>query len=134
LSLPSVGDAACRREVLFENTSLRKRQIKATVNDYVTVGAIPLDAFGPLIPRPDIATVPMVFMPLIGVNDITVSVTAQTKKTTGLEVAVVLDNTGSMLCGPNDGHPIIPMGLAATVWWQATQHARIPATRAVSAR
>jgi Flp pilus assembly protein TadG len=49
------------------------------------------------------ATVPMVFMPLIGINNITVSVTAQTKKTTGLEVAVVLDNTGSMLCGANDG-------------------------------
>ncbi len=48
------------------------------------------------------ATVPMVFMPLIGINDINVSVTAQTKKTTGLEVAVVLDNTGSMLCGAND--------------------------------
>ncbi|MBV8592527.1 MAG: hypothetical protein JO212_21120, partial [Acetobacteraceae bacterium] len=51
------------------------------------------------------ATVPMLFMPLIGINSITVSVTAQTKKTTGLEVAVVLDNTGSMLCGPNDGAP-----------------------------
>jgi Flp pilus assembly protein TadG len=51
------------------------------------------------------ATVPMLFMPLIGINDITVSVTAQTKKTTGLEVAIVLDNTGSMLCGPNDGAP-----------------------------
>jgi Flp pilus assembly protein TadG len=51
------------------------------------------------------ATVPMLFMPLIGINSITVSVTAQTKKTTGLEVAIVLDNTGSMLCGPNDGAP-----------------------------
>jgi Flp pilus assembly protein TadG len=48
------------------------------------------------------ATVPMLFMPLIGINDINVSVTAQTKKTTGLEIAVVLDNTGSMLCGAND--------------------------------
>src|ERR1700738_1631037 len=48
------------------------------------------------------ATVPMVFMPLIGINNINVSVTAQTKKTTGLEVAVVLDNTGSMLCGADD--------------------------------
>jgi hypothetical protein len=47
----------------------------------------------------------MVFMPLIGIDSITVSVTAQTKKTTGLEVAIVLDNTGSMLCGPNDGAP-----------------------------
>jgi Flp pilus assembly protein TadG len=51
------------------------------------------------------ATVPMLFMPLIGINSINVSVTAQTQKTTGLEVAVVLDNTGSMLCGPNDGAP-----------------------------
>src|SRR5882762_662079 len=48
------------------------------------------------------ATVPMVFMPLIGINNINVSVTAQTKKTTGLEVALVLDNTGSMLCGADD--------------------------------
>jgi len=51
------------------------------------------------------ATVPMVFMQLIGINSINVTVTAQTKKTTGLEVAVVLDNTGSMLCGPSDGAP-----------------------------
>src|SRR5208282_5199685 len=51
------------------------------------------------------ATVPMVFMQLIGISSINVTVTAQTKKTTGLEVAVVLDNTGSMLCGPNDGAP-----------------------------
>ena len=49
------------------------------------------------------ATVPMVFMQLIGINSITVTVTAQTKKTTGLEVSLVLDNTGSMLCGANDG-------------------------------
>src|SRR5208282_1122044 len=51
------------------------------------------------------ATVPMVFMQLIGINSVTVTVTAQTTKTTGLEIAVVLDNTGSMLCGPNDGAP-----------------------------
>jgi Flp pilus assembly protein TadG len=51
------------------------------------------------------ATVPMVFMQLIGINSINVTVAAQTKKTTGLEVAVVLDNTGSMLCGANDGAP-----------------------------
>lgn len=49
------------------------------------------------------ATVPMTFMQLVGVNNITVSVTAQTKKTVGLEVVVVLDNTGSMLCGANEG-------------------------------
>ncbi|MBV8888150.1 MAG: pilus assembly protein [Alphaproteobacteria bacterium] len=51
------------------------------------------------------ATVPMVFMQLAGISNITVTVTAQTKKTTGLEVVLVLDNTGSMLCGPNDGAP-----------------------------
>lgn len=49
------------------------------------------------------ATVPMAFMQLAGVSSVNVTVTAQTKKTTGLEVAVVLDNTGSMLCGANDG-------------------------------
>ena len=51
------------------------------------------------------ATVPMTLMRLIGVNSVTVTATAQTKKTTGLEIAIVLDNTGSMLCGPNDGAP-----------------------------
>ena len=51
------------------------------------------------------ATVPMTLMRIIGVNSITVTATAQTQKTTGLEIAVVLDNTGSMLCGPNDGAP-----------------------------
>ncbi len=49
------------------------------------------------------ATVPMTFMQLVGINNITVTVAAQTKKTVGLEVAVVLDNTGSMLCGANEG-------------------------------
>jgi Flp pilus assembly protein TadG len=49
------------------------------------------------------ATVPMTFMQLVGVDNITVAVTAQTKKTVGLEIAVVLDNTGSMLCGANEG-------------------------------
>src|SRR5271166_1563889 len=51
------------------------------------------------------ATVPMTFMQLVGVSSINVTVTAQTQKASGLEVAVVLDNTGSMLCGPNDGAP-----------------------------
>ncbi len=49
------------------------------------------------------ATVPMTLMRLVGIDNITITVTAQTKKTTGLEIAVVLDNTGSMLCAANDG-------------------------------
>ena len=49
------------------------------------------------------ATVPMTVMQLAGIDNITVSVTSQTKKTAGLEVALVLDNTGSMLCGVNEG-------------------------------
>jgi hypothetical protein len=59
------------------------------------------------------ATVPMAFMQLVGVSSINVTVTAQTKKTSGLEVAVVLDNTGSMLCGPNDGAPNYSDGLCS---------------------
>ena len=51
------------------------------------------------------ATVPMTLMRLVGIDNITITVTAQTKKTTGLEIAVVLDNTGSMLCGASDGAP-----------------------------
>lgn len=51
------------------------------------------------------ATVPMLFLPLVGINTVDVTVSAQTHKTTGIEVALVLDNTGSMLCGPNDGAP-----------------------------
>ncbi|MFL5270089.1 MAG: pilus assembly protein TadG-related protein [Stellaceae bacterium] len=50
------------------------------------------------------ATVPMTVMQLVGVNSITVTVSAQTKKTVGLEIAVVLDNTGSMLCGASDSN------------------------------
>ena len=50
------------------------------------------------------AVVPMTFMQLVGVNQITVAVDNQIKKTVGLEVALVLDNTGSMLCGAN-GEP-----------------------------
>jgi Flp pilus assembly protein TadG len=80
------------------------------------------------------ATVPMVFMQLIGINSINVTVAAQTKKTTGLEVAVVLDNTGSMLCGPSDGRPITATVRVPAMCKRQTPPARIPATRAVFAR
>jgi Flp pilus assembly protein TadG len=49
------------------------------------------------------ATVPTTFMRLVGVNSLPVTVKAQTTKFPGMEVAVVLDNTGSMLCGENEG-------------------------------
>jgi Flp pilus assembly protein TadG len=58
------------------------------------------------------ATMPMTLMRIIGISSITV--TAQTQKTTGLEIAVVLDNTGSMLCGPNDGAPSYSNSTCAT--------------------
>jgi Flp pilus assembly protein TadG len=48
------------------------------------------------------ATVDMTFMQLVGVPNITVTATAQTHRGYGLEVALVLDNTGSMLCGDQD--------------------------------
>ncbi len=51
------------------------------------------------------ATVPMTFMQLVGINSITVTANAQTKRTAGIEVALVLDNTGSMLCVPVAGAP-----------------------------
>jgi Flp pilus assembly protein TadG len=51
------------------------------------------------------ATVPMTFMKMAGFNTITVSATNQIHKTAGLEVVLVLDNTGSMLCGQQDGAP-----------------------------
>ena len=60
------------------------------------------------------ATVPMTLMRIVGINSITVTATAQTQKTTGLEIAVVLDNTGSMLCGPNDGAPSYSNSTCAT--------------------
>jgi Flp pilus assembly protein TadG len=44
------------------------------------------------------ATVPMTLMQLVGISNTTVSVTAQTTKFPGMEIALVLDNTGSMLC------------------------------------
>ena len=44
------------------------------------------------------ATVPMTFMNLVGVSQVTLTVSAQTTKFPGMEIAVVLDNTGSMLC------------------------------------
>src|SRR5579885_585624 len=49
------------------------------------------------------ATVPTTFMRLVGINQLTVTVKAQTTKFPGMEIAVVLDNTGSMLCGANEG-------------------------------
>jgi Flp pilus assembly protein TadG len=51
------------------------------------------------------ATVPTTFMRLVGINSLPVTATAQTTKFPGMEIAVVLDNTGSMLCGPNDNAP-----------------------------
>ena len=71
----------------------------------VTVTPVPADAdlTAAVINWQAQATVPMTVMQLVGVDSITVAVVAQTKKTVGLEVSVVLDNTGSMLCGVNDG-------------------------------
>ena len=71
----------------------------------VTVAPVPADAdlTAAVVNYQAQATVPMTLMKLAGFNSLTVTVTAQTKKTVGLEVAVVLDNTGSMLCGANDG-------------------------------
>jgi len=48
------------------------------------------------------AKVNMTFMQLVGWHSITVTATAQTHRGTGYEVALVLDNTGSMLCGNSD--------------------------------
>jgi Flp pilus assembly protein TadG len=81
------------------------------------------------------ATVPMVFMQLIGINNVTVSVTAQTKKTTGLEIAVVLDNTGSMLCGANEGSPSTcgaDVVASDTTCTDSTNHSRICTLRNAS--
>ncbi len=50
------------------------------------------------------ATIPTTFMRIINVKNMTVNVSNQvTRGVTGLEVALVLDNTGSMMCG--DGYP-----------------------------
>ncbi|MEO5337547.1 MAG: pilus assembly protein [Magnetospirillum sp. WYHS-4] len=50
------------------------------------------------------ATVPMAFAQLVGINSVTVHATSQiTRKQTGLEVALVLDNTGSMNSGGKIG-------------------------------
>lgn len=50
------------------------------------------------------ATVDTVFMRMVGINTLTVSVANQvTRGITGLELALVLDNTGSMLCGDGGG-------------------------------
>jgi Flp pilus assembly protein TadG len=51
------------------------------------------------------ATVPTTFMRLVGINSLPVTAVAQTTKFPGMEIAVVLDNTGSMLCGENEGAP-----------------------------
>jgi Flp pilus assembly protein TadG len=99
-------------------TNLTSTQLTTALNNYFTAN-FPSTALGtnvsvtPVPANADMtastvnfqaqATVPMTFMQLVGVSSITVSVSAQTKKTVGLEVAVVLDNTGSMLCGANDG-------------------------------
>lgn len=73
----------------------------------VTLSTVPANAdlTQPTITAKATATVPMTFMQIVGMPNLTVSVTSQAQKTQGLEVALVLDNTGSMLCGPNDGAP-----------------------------
>jgi Flp pilus assembly protein TadG len=60
---------------------------------------------GPTVNYTATATVPTTFMRLVGIDTLTVDVHDQTTKFPGMEIAVVLDNTGSMLCGPNDGAP-----------------------------
>jgi Flp pilus assembly protein TadG len=99
-------------------TNLTSTQLTTALNNYFTAN-FPSTALGtnvtvtPVPANADLtastvnfqaqASVPMTFMQLVGVSSIDVSVSAQTKKTVGLEVAIVLDNTGSMLCGANDG-------------------------------
>jgi Flp pilus assembly protein TadG len=99
-------------------TNLTSTQLTTALNNYFTAN-FPSTALGtnvtvtPVPANADMtastvnfqaqASVPMTFMQLVGVSSITVSASAQTKKTVGLEVAVVLDNTGSMLCGASDG-------------------------------
>jgi Flp pilus assembly protein TadG len=99
-------------------TNLTSTQLTTALNNYFTAN-FPSTALGtnvtvaPVPANADMtastvnfraqASVPMTFMQLVGVSSIDVSASAQTKKTVGLEVAVVLDNTGSMLCGASDG-------------------------------
>jgi Flp pilus assembly protein TadG len=73
----------------------------------VSVTTVPqnADLTSPTVTAQATATVPMTFMRVVGIDSIPVTVTSQVQKTQGLEVALVLDNTGSMLCGPNDGAP-----------------------------
>ena len=59
-----------------------------------------LDASGNTFTVSAVATLPTTFMKLININTLTVAATSViTRGTRGLELAIVLDNTGSMLCG-----------------------------------
>jgi Flp pilus assembly protein TadG len=49
------------------------------------------------------ASVPTMFMRVVGINTLNVGVTSQvTRGISGLELALVLDNTGSMMCGDGE--------------------------------
>jgi Flp pilus assembly protein TadG len=67
------------------------------------VSATMTDPTQPVINLTATATVPMTFMNVFGFSNITLNVVSQvTKGTPGLELALVLDNTGSMLCGDQE--------------------------------
>jgi Flp pilus assembly protein TadG len=86
-------------------------QCASTVTDAYNISVQAINPItGPVVTYTATATVPTTFMRLTGflpgvsaINSITVTVKAQTTKFPGLEIAVVLDNTGSMLCGENEG-------------------------------
>jgi Flp pilus assembly protein TadG len=75
-----------------------------TLQDTVGTPTFSVSATGTTITVTGTANVPTVFMRLAQVNNMSVSATSViTKGIQGLELAVVLDNTGSMLCGDGGG-------------------------------
>lgn len=79
-----------------QSTAAAETNVSVSASDSITGATVDYTAT---------ATVPTTIMRLVGINGITVQVHAQTTKFPGMEIAVVLDNTGSMLCGANDGAP-----------------------------
>jgi Flp pilus assembly protein TadG len=75
-----------------------------TMHDTVATPTFTVNSTGSTITVTGTATVPTVFMQLVNYPSMSVAATSViTKGIEGLELAVVLDNTGSMLCGDGAG-------------------------------
>ncbi len=98
----SLSPTALQTELNNQLTNYLKANYPSTAIGY-NVSATMTDPTQPVINLAATATIDMTFMKILKFPSVTINVASQvTKGISGLELALVLDNTGSMLCGDQE--------------------------------